>query len=478
MAGIDENEEQRGEKNVVRFLGEEKNHETDAPNNAKTLRNLVKPIIQDAVVLPIIVINAIIFIALDINPDLILKTGAWLGWVDYACVLFFFFELFIKVYLYGLKSYIKHGWFNRLDLIIVIASIPIILEPLIPNLSQNSEWVPIFRIARLLRVSRFLRSARLIHYLRRDGLDSFKYPCYFILTISLTNIIIVLFEFSGSWKVWYDKFYGPSLLFVSTWLISRVYKLIHKVFIKTYFDKQDKGVNGALEPVISAVIQTLIWAIGISLTIEMAGYDSTSILAGLGLGGMALALAAQDSIGNLIGGILLYINKSFKIGDQIEIDNMKGAVTKAGLRNINIVDVMGATIVLPNKMFMSKPFKNNTDIEFLSGSISLKLNIKLSAFKLEQAIDLISDIAIDYEHIHDEYTLSFGDMSDYCHNVKFSYLLNKKSLKQSNPGQPNYILITNANKYLYVKIVEKLISNNITFYSKSLGLVSPQSASD
>ena len=284
MASINENEEQRGEQNIIGSPGEEKNDETGSPNNPKKFRKLVKPIIQDTVVLPIIVINAIIFVALDINPDLILKTGAWLGWVDYACVLFFFFELFIKVYLYGLKGYIKHGWFNRLDLIIVIASIPIILEPLIPNLSQNSEWVPIFRIARLLRVSRFLRSARLIHYLRRDGLASFKYPCYFILAISLTNIIITLFGFSGSWKVWYDKFYGPSLLFVTTWLVTRIYKLIHKVFIKTYFDKQDKGENGALEPVISATILTLIWAIGISLTLEMAGYDSTSILAGLGLG--------------------------------------------------------------------------------------------------------------------------------------------------------------------------------------------------
>ena len=157
---------------------------------------------------------------------------------------------------------------------------------------------------------------------------------------------------------------------------------------------------------------------------------------------------------------------------------MKGTVRQAGLRNINVVDVTGSTIILPNKMFMSKPFKNNTDIEFLAGKISLKLNIKLPAVKLEQAIDLISEVAIDYEHIHDEYTLSFDDMSDYSHNVKFIYLLNKTSLKQANPNQPNYILITNANKHLYVKIVEKLQSNNITFYSKSLGIVPPQTASD
>ena len=249
-------------------------------------------------------------------------------------------------------------------------------------------------------------------------------------------------------------------------MVSRIYNLIHDTYIKAYFSTTDDGAEGAVESIIAGLAQIFIWAGGIALTTELAGYNSTSILAGLGLGGMAVALAAQDSIGNLIGGLLLYINKSFKIGDGIEINNMKGTVNKLGLRSVNIVDAVGSSIVLPNKMFMTMPFKNNTTKKFLRGNISLKLDINLSAAKLEKAIDLISEIAIQYEHIQNEHTVSFGNMSDYCHNIEFSYLLNKESLKRADPEQLNDILITNAKKHLYVRIIEQFLLNDISFYSQ------------
>ena len=468
MTGTEDSAKRGGEGSSIESLRPEKNRRTDAPVNTKQFRKIIEFVIQDKVVLPIIIINAIIFIALDIKSDIVLTTGAWIHWVDYACVLFFVFELIIKVNLTSFKDYINDGWFNRLDFLIVFASFPVLLEPLLPELAANAEWAPIFRMARFWKLTRFLRSARLFQYLRQNNLKRFKAPGYLILAISFSNIIITFLNFSGSWKILYDQFYGPSLLFVFTWLLSRAYDLIHDTYIKAYFSKIDEGVEGTVESIIAGLAQIFIWAIGISLTIELAGYNSTSILAGLGLGGMAIALAAQDSIGNLIGGLLLYINKTFKIGDGIEINNMKGTVRRLGLRSVNIVDPMGTSIVLPNKIFMTMPFKNNTAQKFLSGNISLKLDINLPAAKLEKAIDLISEIAIQYEHIQNEYTLSFGDMSDYCHNIEFGYLLNKESLTRANPEQLNDVLITNAKKYLYVKIIDQFLLNDISFYSKTV----------
>ena len=439
------------------------------------LKSFAIIITGDAVVIPVIFINAIIFIALDIDPELTLKTGAWLTWVDYVCVLYFAFELIFKLSLLGFKSYIKEGFYNKLDLIIVIASIPILLEPFLPEIAANTAWAPLFRTARLLRLTRFLRSARLISYLQKDGFGPLKMPSYLIIFIVASNILILFLDLTGDWKFWYDKFYGPTLLFLTTWLLSRIYSIVHKVFIKSYFEKRAEDTIGAADSIISAFVQICIWASGISMTLELAGYDSTSILAGLGLGGMAVALAAQDTIGNLIGGVLLYLNKPFKIGDGIEINNIKGVVKKLGLRNITIVDQMGSATTLPNKMFIATPLKNNAEAEFIEGKIALKMDINLPASKLNKTIEIISEIAKKYEHIYDEYTLGFGDMSDYCHNLEFNYYLNKKSLKNTNPTQPNYILITDAKKYLYVEIVEQLARHDISFYSKPLGFGSTHS---
>ena len=139
---------------------------------------------------------------------------------------------------------------------------------------------------------------------------------------------------------------------------------------------------------------------------------------------------------------------------------------------------MGSSTTLPNKLFIATPLKNNSEAEFLEGKIALKMDINLPAAKLKKAIEIISDIASEYKHIHDEFTLGFGDMSDYCHNLEFSYFLNKKSLQSTDPKQPNYMLITEAKKYLYVEIVEQLVRNEISFYSAPRGLIPAHPAAD
>ena len=127
MTGTEDSAKRGGEGSSIESLRPEKNRRTDAPVNTKQFRKIIEFVIQDKVVLPIIIINAIIFIALDIKPDIVLTTGAWIHWVDYACVLFFVFELIIKVNLTSFKDYINDGWFNRLDFLIVFASFPVLL---------------------------------------------------------------------------------------------------------------------------------------------------------------------------------------------------------------------------------------------------------------------------------------------------------------------------------------------------------------
>ena len=435
----------------------------------------MQTLVSEKLVMLIILINAGIFIALDIDPKLVEKTGTWLTWVDYVCVLYFAVELIMKNYLLGIKAYAKDHW-NKLDFIIVIASIPILLEPLIPDLAENFGWAPVLRMTRLFRLARFLRFARLIRYVQRgDNLQSLKVPCYFLLLAVASNIVIVFLELSGGWKVWYDRFYGPSLLFIITWLTSRIYKALHQAYVIPYFQRSDTQVNEAIEAIVGALAQIFIWAIGITFTLELAGYNSASVLAGLGLGGMAVALAAQDTIGNLIGGLLLYLQRPFELGQKIQVSGHTGTVARLSLRSITLSNRSGELTSLPNKLFVSQPILNMAVSDLLAESIRLKMDINLSADKLEKAIDIIASIAVAYEHIDDEYTLKFSDMSDYCHNLVFEYYLNKKNLGEANPDAHMVDLVTKANRYLYVEIVRRLKENGIAFQLREGGLPSAES---
>ena len=92
MVGTEDAGERGGEASVIGSPSSPKeDHGTDAPIRTKRLRRVIESITNDVVVIPVFVINALIFVALDIDPDLVQKTGAWLNWVDYICVLLSFY---------------------------------------------------------------------------------------------------------------------------------------------------------------------------------------------------------------------------------------------------------------------------------------------------------------------------------------------------------------------------------------------------
>ena len=430
------------------------------------LRSFLEIFVNEKIVMLIVIINSIVFISLDVNPKLVETTGVWITWVDYICVVYFILEMFLKIYLLGFFSYIKSNW-NKFDVLIVIASIPILLEPFFEAIGDSLGWAPIFRVTRLLRLGRFLRLSRILRYVQYgDNLKKFQLPVYMLLLTVASNITISLFDLKGEWLVNYHKFYPAVMIFFSTWLVSIIYKVAHQIFVIPFLQRDDVIVNEAIEATFSSIFQILIWGIGLSLTLESAGYDSTTILAGIGLGGMAVALAAQDFIGNLIGGILLWLQRPFEVGQIIKISGHQGEVKKLGLRAILLEDETGNLTSLPNKMFISQPLENIAVSNFLNERISLKLDLSLDFTKLQEAISIVKNIAIEYEHIDEDYTIKFGNMDDYCHNLVFEYFLDKVSLSKINPDERLVELVNEANTFLYIEIVDKFNKNNIKFYIK------------
>ncbi len=429
-------------------------------------KSFLETFVNEKLVMLIVIINSIVFVSLDVNPKLVEITGVWITWVDYICVVYFIFEMFLKIYLFGFFSYIKSNW-NKFDVVIVLASLPILLEPFFEAIGDSLGWAPIFRVTRLLRLGRFLRLSRILRYVQYgDNLKKFQLPVYMLLLTVASNITINLFDLKGEWLDDYYKFYPAVIILFSTWLTSIIYRVMHQIFVIPFLQRDDVTVNEAIEATFSSIFQILIWGFGLSLTLESAGYDSTTILAGIGLGGMAVALAAQDFIGNLIGGILLWLQRPFEVGQIIKISGHKGEVKKLGLRAILLEDETGNLTSLPNKMFISQPLENIAVSNFLNERISLKLDLSLDFTKLQEAISIVKNIAIEYEHIDEDYTIKFGKMDDYCHNIVFEYFLDKVSLSKINPDERLIELVNEANTFLYIEIVNKFNKNNIKFYIK------------
>ena len=197
--------------------------------------------------------------------------------------------------------------------------------------------------------------------------------------------------------------------------------------------------------------------------VEIAGHNATTIVAGLGLGGMAVAFAAQDFVGNIIGGVLLYIQRPFEIGQKIHVAGTSGTVKKLGLRSITLEDFSGKVTALPNKLLVSQKIENLTVSHYSKESIALKLSLNNTSKELTTAADAIFSIAKKNEFVHADFTVSFGPMDQLAHNLIFDYYLDKAKLEQSEPTEELIELVTRENTKLYVNIISSLQDHHILF---------------
>ena len=415
-----------------------------------------------------VVINAIVFIALDIDPSLPEHSGRWINWVDYSCVLFFVLELIAKLKVLGAKNYIKDNW-NKFDFLIVIASLPILLEPFLSSFLIFA-WAPLFRLTRLIRLARFLRLSRVLRYVQNiENLRKYQVPVYLLLLTAASNIIIKTSEAKVSWLETYELYYPSAIIFLLTWLLSRLANSIHSVFIIPYLENHSTGGSEAAETVIITLVQIIIWALGITFMLEVAGHNATTIVAGLGLGGMAVAFAAQDFVSNIIGGLLLYIQRPFEVGQKIHVAGTSGTVKKLGLRSITLEDFSGKVTALPNKFLVSQTIENLTVSHYSKESISLKLSLSNTSKELTSAAEAIFSIAKKNEFVHTDFTVSFGPMDQLAHNLIFDYYLDKAKLKQSEPNEELVELVTRENTKLYVNIIASFQDHNILFPTNTVG---------
>ena len=133
-------------------------------------------------------------------------------------------------------------------------------------------------------------------------------------------------------------------------LVSRVLILL----LKTWVSEQENGQIGG----IILIINVLIWGIGFLFLFDNLGYDVTAIVTGMGIGGIAVALAAQNILGDLFNYFVIFFDRPIEIGDFIVIDDKNGIVEKIGIKTTRIKTLSGEQLVVANSDLTSSRIHN------------------------------------------------------------------------------------------------------------------------
>ena len=139
--------------------------------------------------------------------------------------------------------------------------------------------------------------------------------------------------------------------------------------------------------------------IGVLAALQQLGVQVTSLLAGVGIAGLAVGLAAQDTIANLIAGFTLLLEKPFRIGDNVTIAGVAGEVVDIGLRSTRLRTVETRDAFLPNREIITKVIVNHTMTPDLR--VDLPVGVSYSA-DLDRVREVLLGVVVGHELIHDQ----------------------------------------------------------------------------
>lgn len=177
-----------------------------------------------------------------------------------------------------------------------------------------------------------------------------------------------------------------SLTFIITRWISRL----------LYKSAERWELDLTLIQVLNDIIKYTLYILAAAIILKWFGIDLTGLILSIGIVGVAVGFAARDTLANFISGLFILADKSFKVGDVIEVSNQKGTVTKMGFRTTRICTPDNKIITIPNSLFSKNPYVNYTAshkrrIDF-KVNIPLDVDVKEFEEKIKETIKKIDGI--------------------------------------------------------------------------------------
>lgn len=177
------------------------------------------------------------------------------------------------------------------------------------------------------------------------------------------------------------------------------------------------------------LVQALIWILGLLLVLSNLGINITSLVASLGIGGIAIALALQNVFGDLFSSFSIYVDKPFKVGDLIMIGTDMGTVKKIGMKSTRIETLQGEEMTISNQELTSARVQNFRRMQKRRVKSHIGVVYGTGAEKLEQIPKIIKKVidieaGVDFDRCH------FHEYGDFSLNYEFVFYVKSADYKE------------------------------------------------
>lgn len=209
-----------------------------------------------------------------------------------------------------------------------------------------------------------------------------------------------------------------------TRILLRVSDYIGERWMEKAAESESK-LDDQLVPFAKDIIKVLIVIFaGVFVLGALLKANVTALIGGLGIGGLAVALAAQESLANLLGSFTIFLDKPFTVGDTVDYNGIVGTIEKVGFRSTRIRTLDKSYVTVPNKSLVGSPLNNITESTHRRARFFIGLTYDTRPETMKNIIAEIHDVLLRHENTNDAPLVRFMDYADFSLNILVTYLVN------------------------------------------------------
>ncbi|MCS7109510.1 MAG: mechanosensitive ion channel family protein [Candidatus Micrarchaeota archaeon] len=244
------------------------------------------------------------------------------------------------------------------------------------------------------------------------------------------------------------------IITLAYYIVKFVHKVIEHLFGKIEAEQAKKynETDFSQLHLMRDIVKAVVWLIAALLFLSNLGFDVTALIAGLGIGGIAVAFALQNVLSDIFASFSIYFDKPFKKGDYIVVGNERGTIKKIGLKTTRIESVEGDEVIVANKMLVDSVIHNYKKMNFRRATFTFGVEYNTPIKKLEKIPQIIKEIieSKKYENknitkVERVFFKSFGD-SALIYEVQYTIFSNDYNVYAAIQNEINIEILKRFNK--------------------------------
>ena len=243
-------------------------------------------------------------------------------------------------------------------------------------------------------------------------IDMLEPPVRFMFIIVGLILAFKILDLPDSSQEFIHHFTRSLFAVVFIWTAYRASEIISR-FMKHLTAKTESILDDQLMLFVGKFLRIVVIAVGAMVLVREWGYDIAGLVAGLGLGGLAFALAARDTVANIFGSITILLDRPFAIGDWIETPHVEGTVEDIRLRSTHIRTFAHALVAIPNSVLANDAITNWSRMGKRRITFKLGVTYDSTRAQIQEAVLQIEDMLKNHPDIHPKtifvYFTDFGE---------------------------------------------------------------------